>query len=264
MQERCDAMERQFIGRVAEGRGITAERVIKGFGQGAVLCARDPEGEADALKAGMIDAVIAPRGIPKAVVPALPDPFRRTAAVTGLAAEHEIPPAPPAPAKEKPMTLKELLASDPAALAEYNQALKAQYDLGRQSVLEVAKKAAPIMASAAYPQQIKDLAVKAVSGEITGETLTATVAMYDALKEGTAQAAAAAETTATGETPAQKLEADALVIAKANSLKIDVAKVQAAAIAQSLDPMKALTAEIELQEQLAKDKLAMGPSGTGA
>jgi hypothetical protein len=262
MQERCDAMESVFISRVAEGRGVSTAAVIKNFGQGAVLIS------SEAKDAGMIDAIVSPRGIPTAVVPALPDPLnRRTAAAsTGLAAETETPAEPAATPEtgRKPMTLKELLASDAGALAEYSQALKAQFDLGRDSVLKVAKQAAPIMASAAYPQQIKDLAVKAISGEVTGETLTATVTMFDALKEQTAQKSAERETTDTGETPAQKIEADALLIAKAQSLKINVEAVQAAATAQKLDPMEALKAAIEGAEQLAKDLSLMGPAGTGA
>jgi len=58
IQERLDALERVFISRVAEGRGVTDKKVISDFGQGAVLIAKDPDGsKPDALTAGMIDGV---------------------------------------------------------------------------------------------------------------------------------------------------------------------------------------------------------------
>ena len=73
MQDRVDAMERQFIARIAEGRGVPTEKVIADYGQGGVLIARDPSGESDALKAGMIDGIVTPRGLPSAI--SAPDNF---------------------------------------------------------------------------------------------------------------------------------------------------------------------------------------------
>lgn len=58
IQERINALERVFISRVAEGRGITIEHVQQNFGQGALLIAQDPDNSnPDALSVGMIDAV---------------------------------------------------------------------------------------------------------------------------------------------------------------------------------------------------------------
>jgi len=58
LQEEADAIERVFIGRIAEGRGIEAAKVKKDFGQGRVMVAWDPEkGKESAIKAGMIDRV---------------------------------------------------------------------------------------------------------------------------------------------------------------------------------------------------------------
>jgi hypothetical protein len=58
-QERLDAIERVFIGRVSEGRGVSVETVEKDFGRGAVLVAQDPDPEqTSALSVGMIDKVI--------------------------------------------------------------------------------------------------------------------------------------------------------------------------------------------------------------
>ncbi len=58
IQERLDALERVFISRIAEGRGVTMEHVQQNFGQGALLIAQDPDNNnPDALSVGMIDAV---------------------------------------------------------------------------------------------------------------------------------------------------------------------------------------------------------------
>jgi hypothetical protein len=114
----------------------------------------------------------------------------------------------------------------------------------------------------ASSKPIRERALKALSGEASVETVEAAVAMYDLMAEQNTQKTAEAESAEQKETPAQKLDADAAVIAKANALKIDVATVQAAATRQGLDPMAALKAVIENTEQLARDKAAM--SGQGA
>ncbi len=58
VQERINALERVFISRIAEGRGVTIEHIQQNFGQGAVLIAQDPDNSnPDALSVGMIDAV---------------------------------------------------------------------------------------------------------------------------------------------------------------------------------------------------------------
>lgn len=58
-QARLDAIERVFISRVAEGRGISTEKVEKDFGRGAVLIASDPDAsKPSALSVGMIDGVV--------------------------------------------------------------------------------------------------------------------------------------------------------------------------------------------------------------
>lgn len=58
IQERINAIERIFISRVAEGRGVAIEHIQNNFGQGGVLIAQDPDNSnPDALSVGMIDAV---------------------------------------------------------------------------------------------------------------------------------------------------------------------------------------------------------------
>lgn len=59
-QDELDAVERVFISKIAIGRNTTEQNVIENFGQGGVFIAQDPDPDKpDALKAGMIDRVIA-------------------------------------------------------------------------------------------------------------------------------------------------------------------------------------------------------------
>jgi ClpP class serine protease len=59
LQEQVDAIERVFLQRISEGRGISVDVVAKTFGQGSILIAQDPdEKKHDALSVGMIDSVI--------------------------------------------------------------------------------------------------------------------------------------------------------------------------------------------------------------
>ena len=58
LQDRVDSIERVFMSRIAEGRGITIEVVRETFGRGDVLIAKDPDPDKkDALSVGMIDKV---------------------------------------------------------------------------------------------------------------------------------------------------------------------------------------------------------------
>lgn len=58
-QDEVDAAERVFIRKIAEGRGVDDKKVIENFGKGGMLIAEDPDPDKpDALKSGMIDAVI--------------------------------------------------------------------------------------------------------------------------------------------------------------------------------------------------------------
>lgn len=58
IQKQIDAAERVFIEAIAKGRDITSEYVIKNYGKGAELIARDPDEDTpDALSVGMIDEI---------------------------------------------------------------------------------------------------------------------------------------------------------------------------------------------------------------
>lgn len=63
-QDMVDAQERIFLEKVAQGRGVSVDTVKSDFGQGGVLQARDPASDKpDAVKAGMIDAVVTSAGV---------------------------------------------------------------------------------------------------------------------------------------------------------------------------------------------------------
>ena len=255
IQARCDQMEAVFVDRVAAGRGISKEKVLADFGQGAVLIS------ADAKAAGMIDDIIPPAGMPQSSAPgpSSPDNFSRMRP-GALAAVHT------PESGRNPMTLKELLATDPAALAEYNAALKAQFDAGASSVQARITTAKPFLAlsatkdgySTAEAAQIAKCAVDVISGTEDPGALRAFVRMVDMQVETRKGAHAATETDGLPETPPQKLEADAALLAKAAALKINVADLTARALAAKMDPMAALQAEIENLETLAADRARMG------
>jgi len=109
LQERADAMEAVFIQRIAEGRKTSTEDVEANYGRGALLIA------SEARRVGMIDAI-------QDSIPASRQAASLAAQAAGLLVAQNQTPAPPAK-KEKPMTLKELLASDPLARSEYEKAL---------------------------------------------------------------------------------------------------------------------------------------------
>jgi len=59
LQKEADAIERVFISRVASGRRVSEDKVIKDFGRGGLLIAKDPDAtKPDAIKTGMIDGLI--------------------------------------------------------------------------------------------------------------------------------------------------------------------------------------------------------------
>jgi ATP-dependent protease ClpP protease subunit len=141
------------------------------------------------------------------------------------------PPAPAGkPQKEvQQMALAELLAQNPAAKAEFDAALAAARTEGAQAVRTTIAAVTPILESAVYPAAIKAVAVKALKGDTSADTLTTTVAVFDAMKEEQAAAAAAAETGATPPTPPQQPAA-------------------------TIDPAKPISCQEELDAEIARAK----------
>lgn len=100
--------------------------------------------------------------------------------------------------------LKELLTANPAAQAEYDQAMADARKAGVAEKQTVIDSATPILSSEEYPAAIKAVALKTLKGEASADTLTTTVAVFDAMKEQNADAEAAAEGAAAGETRGQQ------------------------------------------------------------
>jgi len=106
--------------------------------------------------------------------------------------------------EEVQMALKELLDANPAAKAEYDQALNAARTEGKQELQAVINSVAPIMASTEYPPIIGQTALKVLKGEASQVELTSSVAAVDAVKQMNAQTAAQTATEQQGATPAQQ------------------------------------------------------------
>ena len=111
------------------------------------------------------------------------------------------------------MKLSDLLAKDPEAKKEHQDALAAAKTEGVEVVRADAKIAMPILTSAEYPAAIKEVAAKVVTGEVGVIALTSAVSAFDAVKEQKASTSAAAE-------PVVETPADDTVMTTAASGKV--------------------------------------------
>jgi ClpP class serine protease len=240
LQDRVDALERIFIKRIADGRGVTEEHVREKFGRGAVMIADDPdETKDDALNVKMIDSVVnrigkslPSEGVDDDTIDDEEDDdenedSKKHDDTHGLAAIHTPEPElsdyekyieslnnenTPAVAgenniQEDTMTLIEIMSSDPAVKAEVeylqSESKKAGVIEGRAVVEARVKAAMPYLSTdSEYPDTIKNMAAKVVSGEVSAESLVGTIAAYDAVMEKQKSDSAQGETETQGETGA--------------------------------------------------------------
>lgn len=214
IQERVDAIERVFLERVSQGRRVTVEHIKENFGQGGLLIAQDVEDKPGALSVGMIDAIISPTkpvtGNNQGGASVLHSNESADLLTVDNAERNE--PAKTANQKERGKIMQNLsafLAENPAAKAEFDAKISEAKNAGIQSgttkIEARIKKVIPhLVADSAYPNAIKGLAIKVLTGETTTEALEATVTMYDAQREEEAARAAETETTKQGETPASQ------------------------------------------------------------
>lgn len=76
LQEQIDAIERVFIDKIVEGRGLERQQVLDNFGKGGTLIAADPDpSKPSALSVGMIDKVITQGGNAEAIAPEVDESF---------------------------------------------------------------------------------------------------------------------------------------------------------------------------------------------
>ena len=195
IKQKVNATERVFLARVANGRGITVAQVKEKFGQGAVFLAQDPSGEnPDAISAGMIDGLVEGASI---------TPSTAAVEITPTVAEIKTP------TEKKKMTLKELLASDPGAKAEYDAALKVAADTARDAVtadykarFEAVK---PFLGSEEYAsaEDIREAGLQVMAGDLETPMFKMMVTMHDKIKATLDTKAAAGEGEEVPPTPAQ-------------------------------------------------------------
>ena len=85
------------------------------------------------------------------------------------------------------MDLKALLAANPQAQAEYDQAIKDAEARGKVAGTEEMKatvtSVAPFLSNKSYPSQVGEMALKVLTGEQQKASLDSMVAMADMMKE---------------------------------------------------------------------------------
>lgn len=235
LQREVDALERVFYMRIGQGRGVSADTIREKFGQGGILLAFDPGREKpDALSAGMIDGLTVDNVV----------------ALSDLVGEHEN--APHAgdhtsrgyatqiseaerlkvsgrrngqPNKQErgrgsanqqetqKMSLKQLLADNTEARAEFDKALADAKNGGHAEGLAEGKQKAEadakqrgervaviMSADKSYPKPVLDHCLKVLKGEASVESLDTVVATADTVMELQASAAAVEEGAEAGTT----------------------------------------------------------------
>lgn len=248
LKKQADAVERIFISRVAEGRGVSEDKVIDTFGAGGLLVAQDPDGDKpDAISVGLIDrlaegselrgiadadeteeekTIVTPSNLRGGAVPSADNGVQASAHPTKQETTHM-------------STLTTLLAENPGAQAQYDAAIAAARDegaaAGQAEVEARVKAAAPFLsADSKYPASITALAVQVVSGETDAVALTAAVSAVDAVAESATSREASNETGEQGETSAQE-HTPASADGQVNSQEDFAAAVSAARTAHGLE-----------------------------
>lgn len=212
IQDEVDAIERIFHQRIAEGRGISTDVILKNFGQGDIFVAKDPDPEKrGALSRGMIDNVISrvENNNPK---------DNNFPMVNNIRGEN--------------MTYDELMASsssDPELRASVIAKTEERFQAGKNEASALIKKVAPYLSpESKYPAAVGALALKVLSGESSFAALEGAVTVLDSQNEEKKSAQAKKETTDAGETipvqagevnPENPIGTDAEIAAAAKRLK---------------------------------------------
>lgn len=241
LQARMDALEGMFLARVSEGRGLPVDYIKANFGQGAVMMAEHPKGSDAydspcALSVRMIDGIDSSPAVPDNTTRKIPGMQMHASSNGG-----------------KKMNLNELFAANPEARAEFDAAIAVATANGAKGVQARFTAAQPFLAlvaakdgySEAEVKQIQKCAVEVIGGTEEPAALRSFVRMVDMQKEQRIQAAAEAETKGLPETPGHLATPDDALMAEAAKYKIDVPSFLKACADQKLDPVTALTAEIE-------------------
>lgn len=184
IQDEVDAVERIFHQRIAEGRGISTDVILKNFGQGSIFVAKDPDPDKrGALSRGMIDNVTSriESNNPKN------DNFPIDNNIRG-----------------ENMTYEELVAAtspDQTLKAEVLAKAEERFQAGKNESSALIKKVGPYLSTESkYPAAVGALALKVLSGESKFEALETVVTVLDSQAEEKKSAQAKKETDDAGET----------------------------------------------------------------
>jgi ClpP class serine protease len=178
-----------FVETVAKNRGVDVKKVLEDFGRGGTVAAQR------ALSVGMIDEIATLESTITKLSGSQVDiepPF--------MVAQSTSPAAAGKPRRAG--MLKDLLAENPAAAAEFEKALQAARDEGhKQGIAEVNDRVAqamPYLTSDSYDGSVKKVAGDVIAGEAEARELKSLVAMHDLFAEKTQTLAAQLNTQATG------------------------------------------------------------------
>ena len=231
LQLRADAQERNFIDRVAQGRGTDFQTVADDYGHGAVFVAEDPDPtKPGAISIGMIDGLSANVTAPVAAK-------TKTTVAAAVAVLDQKPKSrtprsqatnqnqDTATAEGEIMNLAELLKANPEARAELDEKLKAAEETGRKSIQARIDAAKPFLAviatekgyDAAEAAQIAKAAIEVIAGAEDMGALKSFVRLVDmnVEKRKTTQA----QTEQKPDTPPNHGGAEAAVMAQAVQMK---------------------------------------------
>lgn len=190
---RLTDIEKVFISRVAEGRGVSADTVKSDFGRGAVFTAED------ALAVGMIDR------IENGFKSNIDDKTGKNKVAANISTQNSTPATPGEinkPPKEKTMeTLQEFLDKNPGAKVDLDKITSKAVEVAVSKINARIESAKNFLANENYPT-LSEMALKVIVGEVDSVALTSSVAAIDAMKQGTESGAAADEGEEQPETPA--------------------------------------------------------------
>jgi ClpP class serine protease len=187
IQERADALERIFISRVAEGRGVSEETVRTKFGRGGVLVAEDPDKtKPDAISVGLIDSLTKTESRGK----------RKRASASGVGVQSATEPKNGDCQIQEDvfMKLDEIFAKHPELRAEV-QALvdSAVQDAVAKENQKAVKVASYLKAPEYAHEKFTALACNVLEGTSEIASLEGAIVAFDMLKAGEKQEAAEKE-----------------------------------------------------------------------
>lgn len=177
-------IESIFIRRIAEGRGVTPSDVYANFGQGRMIIAEK------SLEKKMIDSI---------------EMISQNTIENKINEESS--------EDEMEMTLDEFLAKNADAKKEFDKKMANAASEAVKSALEKADAENKRLVAATkkyfssdYPEKIKEMASKTISGEMSEDALKAAVEYHDSTKQESESSAAQKETKAIGDTKPEGAE----------------------------------------------------------